>query len=584
MNSIAKPSFPVADSTQEKYRRKHSLSGKVSCAMALLGLFFGIVGMAAHLIGGRLSLLVILIAWPAMFSFCIIGLALAIHGVIPRRRIKTFPIIGLLANPLILVLFLVYFWWPTPDTLVTSAALHDREGIDRALILGVSINEPALLDHDVVRKGSTALTAAAQQGHKDIVAYLIQRGADINLPDEGGMTALDHAVAGSHTHVVEYLLERNAEVNRAGAEGYPVSLAAKQGHQIILEMLLAHGAKVSLPGRSPLHEAAEQGHSGIATLLIKAGADVNHKDDVGRSPLHYAAANGHIHLVKMLMRSGADVNQADDRNIRPLELAIDANHEDVVKELLSRKATIGIFMAIVMNNASEVKRILNTTPDAVHERHKGRTPLHEAVQLGQRDVVRWLLEQKADVNDVSSDTQHVTPLHLAVMHGHHAIARLLLEHKADVNAIAKTENVVAPALYFAVDRSDKRMAALLLENGADVNALCEATEAIARPIFFAVHKNDPAMIQLLLKFKADIDGRRNASSPSPLYEAVKLGYIDIVAQLVNNGANVQLPVGDMTPLALAENRRNRDPMVYERIMSLLNGEVRAVVNIPDIEE
>jgi len=577
MNAPEEQSTDATDLTQEKYRRRHSLSGIIGCCMAGLGLLFGIIGMVAHGVGGAVALPVIAITWPAMFSFCFIGLGLSIHGVIPRRRKKLFPLLGLLANPLILVLFLIYFWWPNADTLVHAAAAHDTTTVNRALLFGVKIDEPSRLDTDTLKAGTTALTAASQMGHLTMVTHLIGRGASIDQPDERGMTALHYAVISSQSQVVDYLLRCKADPNLAGPEGYPVTVAARQGHQVILELLLSHGAKVNLPGQSPLHEAAGQGHNGIASLLIKSGADVNQQDDKGRTPLHYAAQNGHIHLLRLLIRSGANVNATDRHEVTPLELALEMDHPNIVNELFASNARVDIFTAIVMNNEQKVRQIIRDRPKAVARRHKGRTPLHEAVRLGQRDVVTWLLDAGAEVDAMTEDARRQTPLHLAVMDGHLPIARLLIDRGANVNAIARPESIIAPPLYFAVQRSDTRMATLLLENGADVNAMCETLEAIARPIYFAVLRNDPAMIQTLLRYKADIDGRKNNVSPSPLYEAVRLGYIDLVALLVNSGANVQLPVGEMTPISLAESRRNRDPLVYDRILGLLSGEVKAVV-------
>lgn len=61
-----------------------------------------------------------------------------------------------------------------------------------------------------------------------------------------------------------------------------------------------------------------------------------------------------------------------------------------------------------------------------------RTPLHLAVQSGDRDAVRALLEAGADAN--ARDAEGCTPLHHAARKRDLSLAYLLVIHGADVNA------------------------------------------------------------------------------------------------------------------------------------------------------
>ena len=60
----------------------------------------------------------------------------------------------------------------------------------------------------------------------------------------------------------------------------------------------------------------------------------------------------------------------------------------------------------------------------------GRKPLHIACLRGNLEVVKILVESKADLN--SQDRDFNTPLHLTVEFGHNDILNHLLERKADV--------------------------------------------------------------------------------------------------------------------------------------------------------
>lgn len=557
--------------SDERYRHKHSLSGVLSCVMAVIGLILWILGLMVHRDAGNMSLLLLMIAWSAMFSFCLIGLGLAVHGVIPRRRKKIFPVIGLLANPVIILIFLLYFWWPTPDALVEAAMNDDLPGVEHALRFGVDIGAHATLDNYEVKAGATAMTAATQMGRLEMVKNLLERGGDIDGTDSNGASALYHAVTSSHTRVVEFMLKHKANPNIKGPEGYPIQVAARQGHQAILELLIEQGADVNPPGHSPLYEAASLGHNGIARSLINAGSDINARNDMGRTPLHAAAGNGHVHVIRQLLERGAKIDVVDDQGVSPLDLALEREHDDVSKALIDAGSPIDIFTALGMSDFARVKQIVVLNPKAVFMVRKGRTPLHEAVKLGQYETTVYLLKNNADVRVLTKDTQNATALQLAVIGGSEELVKLLIDKGADVNRIGRNDKIIAPPLYYAVATGNAPVTKLLLKSGADVNALCETPDTAARPMFFAVAGNFPEVVKVLLTYNAQVDGRKSGAAPTPLYEAVRLGYLDLVSLLMSNGANASAKVGDSTPISLAETRRNRDPLVYDRMLNVLLG-------------
>ena len=78
-----------------------------------------------------------------------------------------------------------------------------------------------------------------------------------------------------------------------------------------------------------------------------------------------------------------------------------------------------------------VELLLTHKADIRAKDNAGRTPLHEAILTGDKDVVELLLAHKANIN--AKDKEGGTPLHWAVGHGNIVVVRLLLAHKPDVN-------------------------------------------------------------------------------------------------------------------------------------------------------
>ena len=83
---------------------------------------------------------------------------------------------------------------------------------------------------------------------------------------------------------VQGLLEAGADVNAKSKNncGYtPLHMACERGHEQIVRLLIANGAKVnvkSMRGWTPLHWSCYEGYEPIKSILISYGADVKWKD------------------------------------------------------------------------------------------------------------------------------------------------------------------------------------------------------------------------------------------------------------------------------------------------------------------
>lgn len=126
--------------------------------------------------------------------------------------------------------------------------------------------------------GFTPLGLASFFGHKEIVAFLVASGAEVNVVSRNDFKVmpLHSAASARHTGVAEILLEHGAAVNATQEAGYtPLHSAANNGQEEMVRLLLAHGADVnakSPDGITPLQLAVERDHSAIAELLRKSGA------------------------------------------------------------------------------------------------------------------------------------------------------------------------------------------------------------------------------------------------------------------------------------------------------------------------
>jgi ankyrin repeat protein len=107
---------------------------------------------------------------------------------------------------------------------------------------------------------------------------------------------------------------------------------------------------------------------------------------------------------------------------------------------------------------------------------KGRTPLVVAAENGNEELVRYLVEQGADI-DAESKVGGWTALRWSVTKGNVELTEFLIEHGADVNQ--ENEFGWTP-LHSAAKYGQDRIVAMLLEAGADLSAKTESGRTPAR--------------------------------------------------------------------------------------------------------
>ncbi|KAJ5796265.1 uncharacterized protein N7518_004805 [Penicillium psychrosexuale] len=221
------------------------------------------------------------------------------------------------------------------------------------------------------------------------------------------------------------------------------------------------------PKSHPLTAAAEFGSLSCVNLFLEKGVNPNLLDEHYETPLRQAAGNGHVNVVELLLSSDALAFTGAFKLRRPLKIAAARGHLPVLKALFS-------FLGSADRNL--------TVKDAA------QIILYEGLWHSKESVVRYALEQGADVNDENSEF----------------VLRLVQGHKIGVTVrgipTAGWSNLIPNTLHAALVGGARRLVDLVLASGYDITQI--------GPILrYAVLRRENVLISKLMNMGVNITSK-----------------------------------------------------------------------------
>ncbi|RLN88039.1 hypothetical protein BBJ28_00022566 [Nothophytophthora sp. Chile5] len=385
--------------------------------------------------------------------------------------------------------------------------------------------------------GATALNIACFNGQVGAVRALLASGAAIELADDLGFTALMVASQKGHTDVVELLLANKASIDAQGPNGATaLKIACQNGQVGVVRALLASSAAIELAtdqGFTALMSASEEGHTDVVELLLANKASVDTQLSDGATALNIACQHGQVGAVRALLASGAAIELANDQGFTALMAASQKGHTDVVELLLTNKASVDTQLP------------------------NGATALKIACQHGQVGAVRALLASGAAIE--LADDQGFTALMSASEEGHTDVVELLLANKANVDTQHPNG---ATALKIACEYGQVGAVRALLASGAAIEL---ATDQGFTALMSASLEGHTDVVELLLANKASVDTQR-PNGATALKIACQHGRVGAVRSLLASGASIEL-ADDHAFTALMAASQNGHTDVVELLLA-----------------
>ncbi|NXQ81286.1 ASB3 protein, partial [Nyctibius grandis] len=195
--------------------------------------------------------------------------------------------------------------------------------------------------NEATTEATTALFLAVENGHADIVKFLLQHGANVEGPHSwSGWNSLHQAAFQGFTEIMKILLEKGASKECKDDFGItPLFVAAQYGKLESLRLLVSHGADVNCQakdGATPLLIAAQEGHVECVELLLSNGANPNLycNEDKWQLPIHAAAEMGHKKILELLIPVTDRLCDKGKGKVSPVYSAVYGGHKECLEMLL----------------------------------------------------------------------------------------------------------------------------------------------------------------------------------------------------------------------------------------------------------
>jgi cytohesin len=255
-------------------------------------------------------------------------------------------------------------------------------------------------------QGRTAVHWAALEGHTEVVAVLLGKGAQAGIRDDEHSTPLMLAAFRGHLGVVQGLVQHTEGQGLDTTDNHgrtALHWAVVGGHETVVTFLLTQGAQAINADRSGMTLfmlAVAGGHMGITQVFLElqGGQGLDERDDTGKTALHRAVIGGHAEAAAWLLRNGAGASIRDENGMTPLMWIGEEGQLGALQIVLQevgeqglRERDVAGFTALhwaALNNQEEaVQALLLAGADPTIKDNEGGTPRALADQIGHAECV-----------------------------------------------------------------------------------------------------------------------------------------------------------------------------------------------------
>lgn len=356
----------------------------------------------------------------------------------------------------------------------------------------------------------SALDAAARKGNLELVKFLLLSRIDMTR------RTLSQAIRSTNKDLIWFLLDVGADVDIPADRGW---------------------TPWHITDTTPLAQAIRWGDDEVMTVMECKGAWSQIEESSRfQAALEAASRTGQLPIVKRLL---GIIENVDEKTLgSALWHAMKNNHEVVALALLHAGGCSRRYFNLCLAYASGkgqvkvVQRLLDTTED-INPKDLW-TAFLAAIEKEHATIALMLLNAGVSVERSGNEYSRDTPLVTAIKTRNANLVRLILD--ADVNFRVHINDIGSgdPVLAEACEWGNHLVIQSLIANGAEVNAVNPMGYS---PFSVSVKRKDYGMIQLLLDAGADVNNSGSKNVHTPLEVAARSGDLEMIKYILSIGGD-----------------------------------------------
>ncbi|MDO6595715.1 ankyrin repeat domain-containing protein [Oceanihabitans sp. 2_MG-2023] len=408
--------------------------------------------------------------------------------------------------------------------------------------------------------------AAANSNNFDAVVYAIleeasleslkyiqsKKGNAVNKLTHDGRTYIFWAAYKGNVAFMEYLLSKGAKTDIKDDKGNTIlNFAAGTGQQNtkVYDLCLANGANLQTDitpkgANALLLSAPYDNDFTLINYFTSKGLDLKSVDADGNGVFNYVAKTGNVALLNQLLKKGVTGNanafifaaQATRGKTNTVDFYTYLESVGLnPKNASIKKETPLHIVAAKSKDVAVVQYFLERGLDVNAMDANRNTPFLNAASRNNIEIVTLLFQQVKAINQVNK--KGASALILAVAHNTPEVVRFLIENKADVTVLDANKNNLIPYLidFYSTKKEDvfKQKLDVLAENGLDI----AKTQQNGNTLYhLALAKNNLDLLKLIKQFDVDVNAK-NKEGNTPLHvAALQAKNTAILEYLISIGA------------------------------------------------
>lgn len=427
-----------------------------------------------------------------------------------------------------------------------------------------SIEQNITEGHDISALSSSYFDAVSwalieQVDNRTIKYLLSKKGNDVNKKTHDGRTYVFWAAYKNNLEMMQYLINKGAKMNVIDSHGYSVlNFAAVTGqlNPKLYDLCIANGS----------NPVTETNHDGANALLLVApflqnetlidyftskGISINSTDANGNGLFNYATKNGNIELLKTLVNKGVETNvitknggnamifasQGTRRHTNSLEVFKYLESIGVTPNITTNSGTTPLHALAYKCKDLKVFDYFISKGVAINQADKeGNTALLNAAYNNDLAVIKHLIKLTDNINVANNEGK--TALTNAIYRNTVDVVDLLIKNGADITVKDKNGNTLAYYLLKAYRSKSpeifNKKLAILTKNGLNI----KATQANGNTLFHvALNNSNLNLLKRVHDLGIDVN-QKNDEGISPLHiAAMKAKDQSILKYLINIGAD-----------------------------------------------